>query len=141
MSGEGIRSNGTLGQPSPVGIIDGTDVIHYAGFWKSGWWAIVTDSELPDAARNELFQNYPNPFNPATTIRYSIAGTGMVELAIYDVSGRKIRTLVNETKQEGTYSVTWDGRNDRGRSVATGIYFYRLKAFSFSQVKKMILLR
>jgi hypothetical protein len=140
-TGGGRMSNGTLGQTAPVGISGNSGTTLYAGFWKSGWWSIITDSDLPDAVRNELFQNYPNPFNPTTTIRYSMAREGNVVLVVYNVSGQRIRTLVNEPKPAGTYSTVWDGRNDGGRSVATGIYFYRLNAGSFSEVRKMILLR
>ena len=140
-TGSGRMSNGTLGQPATAGISEVAGTTLYAGFWKSGWWAIITDSDVPDAARNELFQNYPNPFNPATTIKYSMASAGSVALVVYNVTGQRIRTLVNESKPAGTYTTVWDGRNDGGRSVATGIYFYRLRAGSFSEVRKMILLR
>ena len=140
-SGAGVRINSTLGQPSPIGIGTGTGTALYGGFWKSGWLAIITDSDLPDAVRNELFQNYPNPFNPTTTIKYSISQASSVRLVVYNVAGQRIRTLVNETKPAGTYSEIWDGKNDGGRSVATGIYFYRFIAGNYSEVKKMILLR
>ncbi len=140
-SGAGVRINSTLGQPSPIGIGTGTGTALYGGFWKSGWLAIITDSDLPDAARNELFQNYPNPFNPTTKIKYSIAQAASVQLVVYNVAGQRIRSLVNETKPAGTYTEIWDGKNDGGRSVATGIYFYRFMAGGYSEVKKMILLR
>jgi hypothetical protein len=140
-SGPGVKINSTLGQPSPIGIGLETGTALYGGFWKSGWLATITDSDLPDAVRNELFQNYPNPFNPTTTIKYSIARAASVRLVIYNVTGQRIRTLVDDTKPAGTYSEVWDGRNDGGRSVATGIYFYRFMAGDYSEVKKMILLR
>ncbi|MCX5752971.1 MAG: T9SS type A sorting domain-containing protein, partial [Candidatus Krumholzibacteria bacterium] len=88
-----------------------------------------------------LRQNYPNPFNPSTTIDYSIAKTSPVEIAIFDVNGRKIRTLVSEIKMQGAYKAVWNGKSDRGTSVASGVYFYRLIAGDFTQIKKMILLR
>ena len=140
-TGSGRMSNGTLGQLAPTGISEESGTTLYAGFWKSGWWSIITDAEVPDAVRNELFQNYPNPFNPTTTIKYSMASEGNVVLVVYNVTGQRIRTLVNESKPFGTYTTVWDGRNDGRRSVATGIYFYRLRAGSFSEVRKMILLR
>jgi hypothetical protein len=140
-SGGGIRSNGTLGQPTAIGIATGDDNTLYAGFWKSGWLAIVTGDDNTPTARNELFQNYPNPFNPATTISFSIDRAELVRLTVYDVTGRRIRTLVDGNRNPGRYSETWDGRNDQGRQVATGIYFYRLRAGSFSDVKKMVLIR
>ncbi|MFA4947610.1 MAG: Ig-like domain-containing protein, partial [Candidatus Krumholzibacteriia bacterium] len=88
-----------------------------------------------------LGQNYPNPFNPSTTIDYSVARTSPVEIAIYDVNGRKIRTLVSEVKMQGAYKAVWNGKNERGTPVASGVYFYRLIAGDFTQIKKMILLR
>ena len=71
-----------------------------------------------------LFQNYPNPFNPSTKISYSVKESGLVKLNIYDVSGRIVRILVNEEKPSGNYGAIWDGRNEQGKSVASGIYFY-----------------
>jgi hypothetical protein len=135
------KNNGTLGQPTAIGTGAGFGNIVYAGFWKSGWQSIVTESETPQVVRNELFQNYPNPFNPSTTIQYSVAEAGHVELMVYNVAGQRISSLVNDTKLPGKYTEIWDGRNDHGRSVATGIYFYRLRTRSYTAVKKMILLR
>ena len=100
-----------------------------------------TGTDGPPAIAFSLAQNYPNPFNPLTTIDYSVARTSPVELAIFDVNGRKIRTLVGEIKARGIYKTVWNGRNDRGSSVASGVYFYRLTAGDFIEIKKMILLR
>ena len=83
-----------------------------------------------------LFQNYPNPFNPTTEIRYSIVNEGNVQLTIYNVLGSRIATIVNEYKQAGNYSVQFNGSN-----LPSGIYFYRLEAGQFSQVKKMMLVK
>jgi hypothetical protein len=134
------KVNGTLGQPTPIGIGDIASNILYAGFWGR-YWALTPVDEPPLLYRNEIFQNYPNPFNPATIIEYSIASAGLVEIAIFNVDGQKIRTLVGEVEMPGTYRARWDGKNDRGVPVASGIYFYRLKAGSFCGVKKMLLLR
>ncbi len=73
-----------------------------------------------------LFQNYPNPFNPETAISYRISIVSSVDLSIYTVLGQKVRTLVKEHKAAGRYTVQWDGRDDRGGAVASGVYFYRL---------------
>jgi len=133
--------NGTLGQASPPGYSAAAGSELYSGFWKSVLRSIITDSELPDAARNELFQNFPNPFNPATTVRYSTAREGRVSLTVYNVNGQRVRTLVDAVQPAGTYAAVWDGKNDGGRTVATGVYFYRLTAGSFTEVRKMVLLR
>jgi M6 family metalloprotease-like protein len=96
----------------------------------------VADPE-PVPPRYELMPNYPNPFNPSTTIRYRIASREHVELAVYDVGGTLVRTLVNESRPGGSYSLEWDGRDDRGTSVSSGVYFYRLIAGKFSDARKM----
>ncbi len=90
---------------------------------------------------NALHQNVPNPFNPVTTIRYNIVDNNHVRLNIYDVAGRLVRTLVNENQRPNYYEVSWDGTNDTGQTVATGIYFYRLTAGNFIQTRKMLLLK
>ncbi len=83
-----------------------------------------------------LYQNYPNPFNPATTINYSLAKRSFVSLKVYDVLGNKIKSLVNNEKPAGNYSVLFDGNN-----FPSGIYFYEIHAGEFERIKKMILLR
>lgn len=89
----------------------------------------------------DLSQNYPNPFNPTTTIAYRIAKKGPVELSIYNVLGQKIKTLVNEVKPAGNYQVSWDGTNQLGQLVSSGIYFYCLRSGDFIKTNKMVLLR
>ena len=103
--------------------------------------AVATVPELPRAFG--LKQNYPNPFNPSTTIAYSIPEgyTGSVSLRVYDIRGSLVRTLVEGTMAEGNYSVSWDGKDRSGRVVSSGIYFYRLEAGGFAQVRKMLLLK
>ena len=86
--------------------------------------------------------NYPNPFNPTTVIRYDLPAEARVNLAIYAVSGRLVRTLVDDEMEEGGYrSIVWDGRDGQGRKVASGVYFYRLEANGEALRKKMILLK
>lgn len=98
-----------------------------------------------DAPRfaNSLDNNYPNPFNPTTTIRYSIKEQGAVQLKVYNAAGQLVRTLVNEVKSptEGGFKVTWDGKNNAGSQVSSGVYFYKLSSTNFSQTKKMVLLK
>ena len=89
-----------------------------------------------------LFQNYPNPFNPSTTIRFSVSRGGRAALDIYDLTGRHVRTLLNGEIIAGSHTLSWDGRNERGSSVGSGVYFYRLKTGSgVTDSKKMILMR
>jgi hypothetical protein len=96
----------------------------------------------PEASyKYALAQNYPNPFNPSTTIVYSIASESDVTLAIFDVQGKLVRTLVSARKPPNNYRVMWDGTDNRNVSVASGVYFYRLTTREFVATKKMVLLR
>ena len=92
-----------------------------------------------------LHQNFPNPFNPTTTIRFDIPentrGATQVTLTVYDVMGHKVRTLVNDMLRPASYSVTWDGLNDNGQPVSSGIYIYHLRTEKFSSSHKMMLVR
>ena len=88
-----------------------------------------------------LQPNYPNPFNPSTTISYQLPARTAVQLDIYDVLGQKVRTLVASEQAAGHYKVAWDSRNERGLSVAAGVYFYRLEAGEFSHTRKLLLLK
>jgi len=89
-----------------------------------------------------LLQNYPNPFNPSTTIRFSVSQGGSAMLEIYDLTGRHVRTLLSGEVSAGTHSVQWDGRDERGSSVGSGVYFYRLRLGSkLESSRKMILMR
>jgi hypothetical protein len=92
--------------------------------------------------RFALYQNVPNPFNPTTTIAYDVADPGgVVTLRIYDVSGKLIRTLVEGVQSPGQKRATWNGKNDRGQRVASGVYFYRLRAPRFDKTRKMVLVQ
>jgi len=96
----------------------------------------------PGGYRNTLAQNRPNPFNPTTTIEYTVREQGLVNLRIYNVAGQLIRTLVNDLKTPGeVHTATWDGRNNAGQSVSSGVYFYKLVSGNFVQTKKMVLLK
>ncbi|MDH3196794.1 MAG: T9SS type A sorting domain-containing protein [Candidatus Krumholzibacteria bacterium] len=88
-----------------------------------------------------LMQNVPNPFNPTTAIRFSLAAPAHVRLAVYDVSGRRVRTLLDAPRGSGPHTAVWDGTNTSGRHVASGVYFYRLEAGRFSETRKMMLLK
>jgi len=108
------------------------------------YWGDAVPTSVPTTPRtfrDTLVQNFPNPFNPTTTIAFSLAGRSHVVLAIYDVRGALVRTLVNETRTAGDYRIEWDGRNNAGSSVSSGVYFYRLVAGTFQSTKKMVLLK
>jgi len=90
---------------------------------------------------NRLEQNFPNPFNPQTTIAFSISKPSNVHLAIYDITGARVRDLVDEKRVPGVYRVVWNGRSQNGNPVASGVYFYKLTAGSFTSSKKMVVLK
>ncbi len=88
-----------------------------------------------------LDQNYPNPFNPSTDISFALPNQSEVELNVYDMLGRQVKSLVNEEMRAGYHTVIWDGTDNSGRSVSSGIYFYTIKAGDFSQSRKMLMLK
>ncbi len=100
---------------------------------------IANPAELPKAF--SLAQNYPNPFNPATTIHFELPKQARVRLNIYNIQGQLVRTLVNGQSAAGRYHVIWDGSNDRGQTVSSGIYIYRIQAGDFVKTRKMMLLK
>ncbi len=103
-----------------------------------------TAISAPEIHPNEfhLAQNYPNPFNPATNIGFAMSQSGLVELMVFDITGRKVKTLVNESLQAGNYNVVWDGKNNAGQHVASGPYFYRIRIGNqFEKVRRMILVK
>jgi len=88
-----------------------------------------------------LSQNYPNPFNPATSISYTLPRKSNVELTIYNVIGQTVRTLIKNDEVAGNHTVTWDGCDNKGNSLSSGLYLYRLKTDDGTQTKKMSLLK
>lgn len=89
----------------------------------------------------KLGQNYPNPFNPETNIEYQLPIPGFVNLAIYNLLGQNVRTLVSAYQEAGFYSAHWNGANESGQKVPSGIYFYHVMVGDFSQTKKMMMLK
>ena len=133
---------GTLGQPTPIGIASGEEFTLYAGFWMR-LLTLLADVEpfAPEPLRTMLFQTYPNPARGSTAIRFSIASAGPVELAVFDVNGRRVRTLADRYALPGPYAVVWDERDDLGARVPSGVYFYRLNAGSYNSIKRMLIVR
>jgi FlgD Ig-like domain len=91
-----------------------------------------------------LSQNFPNPFNPSTGISYTIpdvSGDITVKLNIFNIRGQLVKTLVDKTQEPGVYTVNWEGNDNQGRKVGSGVYFYRIKAGDFNSTRKMVLLK
>jgi hypothetical protein len=89
----------------------------------------------------DLAQNYPNPFNPSTTIRYALAKKSGVTLEIYNTIGQRVRTLFSGEQTTGEYESVWDGTNDAGGHVSSGVYFYRLRTGEYNAVRKLVMIR
>ena len=103
---------------------------------------MVSDLDKVDLVeRTELFANYPNPFNPSTTISFAIFAEGPVSIVIYNIRGQKVRTLVDDVLAMNQYRVVWNGADDHGRQVSSGVYFYQLKANDQTFVRRMILMK
>ena len=95
----------------------------------------------PLPGRYDLDQNMPNPFNPSTVIGYSLPEAGPVRLAIYNLLGQEVRVLVDQPMEAGSFTATWDGKDELGRRMASGIYLYRIQAANFTASKRMLLLK
>ena len=99
-------------------------------------------SARPSPVVSAMFQNQPNPFNPITTVQYDVAVAGNVTIRIYDVTGALVRTLVDTHRAPGRYTAQWNGLDDRGNGVHSGVYFYRMTAAGYeSPTRKMLLLK
>jgi hypothetical protein len=100
------------------------------------------DTPATVPARTVLHPNVPNPFNPVTTIAFDLAGSGHVSLRVYDVAGRLVRTLLAAKLAAGHgHAARWDGLDDAGNHVSSGVYFYRLVTAQFDQTRKMVLMK
>ncbi len=92
-------------------------------------------------AKFELYQNFPNPFNPTTNIRFGIPSASLIRLRIYNLLGQQVKTLVHGYRGAGKWDVTWDGTNDAGKLVSSGVYLYRLEAGTYTNTKKLLLMK
>ena len=120
----------------------------YAGYWTDYSNVISVTLEFVGIADGDgipetyaVHQNYPNPFNPVTTLRYDLPEDGMVNITIYNMMGRQVKTLINDQQTAGYRSTQWNATNDAGSPVSAGIYLYMIQAGEFRQTKKMVLLK
>jgi hypothetical protein len=101
----------------------------------------ATQENFPVAGKTQLLQAYPNPFNPETTIPFSLSKAGNVKINIYNTKGQLIKTLLNDNKKAGNHSVKWNGKDENGNAVSSGMYFYRLQTDKVTYTNKMLLLK
>ncbi|MBS1516514.1 MAG: T9SS type A sorting domain-containing protein [Bacteroidetes bacterium] len=132
----GVRRNtSSAGTMCPFVFGESTGIVHLFGITLGPATSILNStSEIPDSY--SLSQNFPNPFNPVTTINYSIPVSGLVNLKVFNILGKKVSSLVNDFKQPGNYSVDFDASD-----LTSGIYFYKISAGDFSEIKKMTLIK
>jgi hypothetical protein len=104
-------------------------------------WVLALDDDMMIPGEFALYNNYPNPFNPTTVLDYDIPENSFVNITIYDMTGRMVKTLVNSNQSAGFRSVVWDATNFVGQPVATGVYFYKIVAGDFVQMKKMVFVK
>ena len=159
-----INSNGE--HSFSLGVLDNTDSVSFYSkekMFTDGEYNVFLNGYAPQMAvwpslsfdqvilsneedkilpfRFALYQNYPNPFNPITTIDYEMARDEFVSIFVYDLMGRRIKTLVNKVNAPGRYSVSWNGTNDDSKLLSTGMYFYKMRAEGFESVKKLMLIK
>jgi hypothetical protein len=134
---------GTVGQPV-ISEAQNSSHSNHVGFWYLRRHPVIAgDEQTPISVPMEyrLEQNYPNPFNPETEIRFQLPQAGLVVIKIFNILGEEIRTLADAQYDAGYHRVRWDGKDKNGKSVASGVYLYQLRAGRFSQVKKMSFIR
>jgi hypothetical protein len=136
----------------PAGIFKFTEQFMASGFppvFVKGTMHVIasppekSDSDTdPNVPLNyELSQNYPNPFNPSTTVAFTLKSRGFVDLSIYNVLGQKVKTLVSGELDAGQHEAVWDGTDESGDEVSSGMYFYKIDAGEFVKTKKMLMLK
>jgi hypothetical protein len=131
---------------SITGVQQSTSYKLYTGFWNP-WTVEMSPVEEEEQDGNlrptdfALDQNFPNPFNPNTIIQYALPKTSQVKIEIYNVLGQRVRLLVDERQEPGYKTINWDGKDDGGNEVSSGVYFCRIQAGDFMQSKKMTLLK
>jgi hypothetical protein len=145
LTSSSYKLSSSLGQ-SITGTQGGTTKKVYTGFWNP--WVVVMspveqeEEDLTQLPKEfEISQNYPNPFNPTTVIEYALPKSSDVKIKIYNILGQEVRNLVNERQEAGYKIIGWDGKDDHGMEVSSGIYFYRIVAGNFVKSKKMVLLK
>jgi hypothetical protein len=137
-SGLAIRRKTDGGSETVTARIDVHRMTATARF-SSGGEFFLESQQVP--AQFQLYANYPNPFNPVTTIRFDIPQESVAELSVYNMLGQRVRRLIKGSLPPGSYHIQWDGRNEAGQTVASGLYLYRLRVGRFVATRKMLMVR
>jgi hypothetical protein len=139
------KLSSSVGQ-SITGAQGGATKKMYTGFWNP-WVVTMSPVEQEEDGfaslpkEFDLRQNYPNPFNPTTVIEYALPKPSQVKIQIYNILGQRVRNLIDQRQEPGYQTIHWDGKDDSGNEVSSGIYFYRIVAGNFVKCQKMTLLK
>jgi len=136
------KCGATAGQTA-AGLITGSNYWALIGFWQTEGQTGVREAQWSSGQllKTRLYQPQPNPFRTHLAVRYSLCATGRASVRVCDLAGRVVRTLVNSEQQPGRYSVTWNGKDDRGRELARGVYFCRFSSGDYRATEKLVLQR
>jgi hypothetical protein len=132
-----VNFNTIIGNPNEITV----DYMMFDEVFTGALIPTANDGAVNPVVVSELSANYPNPFNPETTISFNLKTSEYATLSIYNQRGQLVGTLVNETLTPGEHSIIWKGKDLNGKSVASGVYFYKLKAGSYTKTRKMILMK
>jgi hypothetical protein len=108
--------------------------------WFEVYPTSINENELP-IVQSKLQTNYPNPFNPATTIAFTLAKADKVEIVIYNLKGQKVKTLLSDNLLAGNHSIVWDGKDDKGKTLSSGIYLVKMKTGKTTDTRKITMLK
>ncbi len=145
-TGGAFLLRGTVGEVGVAGRGTGGSYRLGEGFWPGFFRLLATDAPAQGGGpqirgENGLAQSFPNPFRNAATVSFSLAQSTPVRLTVFDVTGRRVATLVDGVRAAGRHEIRWNGNDDSGLAVASGVFFYRLDAASYSATKRMLRLR
>lgn len=140
----GVTVNGTITLILFLNFADPGDIIYIGAIGvvvSQSTTAIGDEPQLGINRNFKLEQNFPNPFNPSTHINYFVGDQGNVKINIFDSNGELVKSLLNKEQKSGDYSVVWNGRDNNGSLVSSGVYYYQVQIENFTEAKKMIMLK
>jgi hypothetical protein len=137
------QSGATVAQTA-IGSLTSTNFLAYMGFWYPGILTGITEDKTSEIINTnqlvtKLYNATPNPFRAQTAIRYSLSNESKVTISVYNITGSLIRNIINSKVRPGIYNIIWNGRNERGEQVSTGVYFCKMQTSNYSATRKILL--